>query len=117
MDRVVLLSDDFKQEIRKLRKQRKQIGTDLKKLVQKFNNNALPGKPCKGADGLSFKTVRMSDKSSNKGSRGGFRVNYKYTCENVLLLRAVPRNEEDYIAPWRLKKLAEQYGCVCDRAS
>ena len=68
MDRVVLLSDDFKQEIRKLRKQRKQIGTDLKKLVQKFNNNALPGKPCKGADGLSFKTVRMSDKSSNKGS-------------------------------------------------
>ena len=116
MDREVLLSDDFKQEIRKLGRKRKQIGTDLKKLVKKFANNALPGKPCKGADGLSFKSVRMSDKSSNKGSRGGFRVTYKYTCKIVLLLRVVPRKDEDFIPRWRLEKLAKQYGCACDRA-
>lgn len=115
MDREVRLGDDFKLEIKKLGKKRKQIGKDLKKLVQKFNNNALPGKPCKGADGLSFKSVRMSDKSSNKGSRGGFRVTYKYTCTTVLLLRVVPRKDEDFIPRWRLEKLAKQYGCICDR--
>ena len=117
MARVILLSDDFKQEIRKLGKRRKHIGTDLKKLIRKFDDNKLPGKHCKGAEGLSFKSVRMSDKSSNKGSRSGFRVTYKYTCENVMLLRVVPRKDEDYIAPWRLQKLAEQYGCVCDRTA
>ena len=115
MDREVRLGDDFKIEIKKLGKKRKHIATDLKKLVKKFDGNSLPGKPCKGVEGLSFKSVRMSDKSSNKGSRGGFRVTYKYTCEYVLLLRIVPRKEEDYIAPWRLKKLAKQYGCQCDR--
>lgn len=114
MNREVRLSDDFKEEIRKLGRKRKQIGSDLKKLVKKFDNSALPGRNLKGADGLSFKSVRMSDKSSGKGSSGGFRVTYKYTCEYVLLLRVVPRKEEDYIAPWRLRKLAEQYGCECD---
>ena len=114
MNREVRLGDDFKVEIRKLGRRRKQIGADLKKLLKKFENNALPGKTLKGAEGLSFRSVRMSDKSSGKGSRGGFRVTYKYTCEFVLLLRVVPRKEEDYIAPWRLQKLAKQYGCVCD---
>lgn len=117
MDREVRLGDDFKIEINKLKKKKhRHIATDLEKLLKKFSNNALPGKLCKGAEGLSFKSVRMSDKSSNKGSSGGFRVTYKYTCEYVLLLRVVPRKEEDYIAPWRLKKLAKQYGCECDRA-
>ena len=115
MDREVRLGEDFKLEIKKLGKKRKHIATDLKKLVKKFDNNALPGKSLKGAKGLSFKSVGMSDKSSNKGPRGGFRVTYKYTCEYVLLLRVVPRKEEDYIAPWRLQKLAEQYGCQCER--
>lgn len=115
MNREVRLGDDFKEEIRKLGRKRKQIGADLKKLVKKFDNNALPGRVLKGAEGLSFKAVRMSDKSSGKGSRGGFRVTYKYTCEFVLLLRIVPRKEEAYIAPWRLQKLAAQYGCDCDR--
>lgn len=115
MARVVLLSDDFKQEIRKLGKRRKHIATDYKKLLKKFDNDALPGKTLKGAGSLAFKSVRMSDKSSNKGHSGGFRVTYKYTCTTVLLLRIVPRKEEDYIAPWRLKKLAEQFGCQCDR--
>lgn len=114
MNREVRLSDDFKEEIRKLGRRRKQISADLKKLVKKFNNNALPGRTLKGAEGLSFKSVRMSDKSSGKGSRGGFRVTYKYTCTTVLLLRVVPRKEEDYIAPWRLTKLAEQHRCACD---
>lgn len=114
MNREVRLSDDFKEEIRKLGRKRKQIGSDLKKLVKKFDNNALPGRILKGAEGLSFRSVRMSDKSSGKGSSGGFRVTYKFTCEVVLLLRVVLRKEEDYIAPWRLQKLAEQYGCDCD---
>ncbi len=117
MDREVRLGDDFKLEIMKLRKKRKHIATDLKKLVKKFDNNALPGKTLRGAPSLSFKSVGMSDKSSNKGSRGGFRVTYKYTCEYVLLLRIVPRKEEDYIAQWRLRKLAEQYACECDRTA
>lgn len=116
MNREVQLGEDFKLEIKKLGKRRKHILTDLKKLVKKFENNALPGKSLRGAEGLSFKSVRMSDKSSNKGQRGGFRVTYKYSCEYVLLLRVVPRKEEDHIAPWRLKKLAEQYGCEYDRA-
>ena len=115
MAREVLLSDDFRQEIRKLGKRRRQIGTDLEKLFRKFDDNALPGKPCKGAGGLPFKTVRMSDRSSGKGSRGGFRVTYKYTCSTVLLLRVVPRKAEDFIPRWRFERLAEQYGCVCDR--
>lgn len=115
MDREVRLCEDFKLEIKKLGKRRKHIKSDLKNLLKKFDNKALPGKTLKGADSLSFKTVRMSDKSSGKGSRGGFRVTYKYTCATVILLRVVPRKEEDYIAPWRLKKLAEQYGCQCDR--
>ncbi len=114
MVREILLSDDFKLEIRKLGRKRKQISTDLEKLMRKFKDNNLPGKPCRGAEGLSFRTVRMSDKSSRKGSRGGFRVTYKFTCKTVLLLRVVPRKVEDYIAPWRLKKLAAQYGCECD---
>lgn len=115
MNREVRLSDDFKEEIRKLGRKRKQISADLKKLVKKFDDNALPGRTLKGAEGLSFKSVRMSDKSSGKGSSGGFRVTYKYTCELVLLLHVAPRKEEDYIAPWRLQKLAEEYGCDCDR--
>ena len=115
MDREVRLGDDFKLEIRKLGKRRKHIGTDLEKLLRKFDNNALPGKPCRGAEGLSFKSVRMGDKSSNKGSRSGFRVTYKYTCTIVLLLRVVPRKDEDHIAPWRLQRLAREYGCACDR--
>ena len=115
MDREVRLSDDFKEEIRKLRRKRKQIGVDLKKLIKKFENSRLPGKALKGAEGLSFRSVRMSDKSSGKGSSGGFRVTYKYTCEFVLLLRVVPRKEEDYIAPWRLQKLATEYRCECHR--
>lgn len=114
MDRVVLLSDDFKQEIKKLGRKRKHIGTDLNQLIRKFDENRLPGKPLKGAPSLSFRSVRMSDKSSSKGPRGGFRVTYKYTCEFVLLLRVVPRKEEDYIAPWRLQRLAEEYACACD---
>ena len=114
MNREVRLSDDFKEEIRKLGRRRKQIGADLKRLLKKFDNNALPGKTLKGAEGLSFKSARMSDKSSGKGTRGGFRITYKYTCEFVLLLRIAPRKEEDYIAPWRLRKLAKQYGCDCD---
>ena len=117
MARDVRLSEDFKQEFRKLRKRRKHIATDFTKLLKKFDNNALPGKNLRGAGSLSFKSVRMSDRSSNRGSRGGFRITYKYTCTTVLLLRIVPRNEEDYIAPWRLKKLAEQYGCECDHTA
>ena len=117
MTRVVLLSDDFKQEFRKLGRKRKHIATDYKKLLKKFENNALPGKFLKGADNLSFKSVRMSDRSSSKRSRGGFRVTYKCTCTAVLLLRIVPRKEEDYIAPWRLKKLVEEYGCECDHTA
>lgn len=117
MNREVRLSDDFKLEFRKLGKRRKQLSTDLENQVKKFDNNALPGKTLKGAEGLSFKSVRMSDKSSGKGSRGGFRVTYKYTCEYVLMLRIVPRKEEDYIAPWRLEKLAEEHGCRCDRTT
>ena len=114
MVREVLLSDDFKQEIRKLGKRRRQIGTDLKKLVRKFDDNALPGRRCRGADGLPFKSVRMTDKSSGKGSSGGFRVTYKYTCSTVFLLRVVLRKDEDFIPRWRFERLAKQYGCDCD---
>ncbi len=45
MNREVRLSDDFMLEIKKLGKRRKHIGTDYKKLLKKFDNNALPGKP------------------------------------------------------------------------
>lgn len=117
MAREVRLSDDFKLEFKKLARKRKHLGADLQKLLQKFKDDALPGKPCRGADGLSFKSMRMSDKSSNKGSSGGFRVTYKYTCTTVLLLRVVPRKDEDFIPPWRLQKLAQQYGCICDQSN
>ena len=117
MDREVRLSEDFKLEIKKLGKRRKHIHIDLKKLLEKFKDNALPGNTYRYAEGLSFKSVRMSDKSSNRGTSGGFRVTYKYTCTTVLLLRVVPRKDEDFIPRWRFKKLAEQYGCKCDRTA
>ena len=95
MGRDVIWSDDFDRQFKKLARRRRRIFEDLSELLDLFEEGHLPGRQARGVHGLPVKVVRMTDRTSNRGRSGGYRVAYYYDDNMIFLTFITQRDQLD----------------------
>ena len=88
MEREVVWTPEALRQLKKLSKNRHQIGKDIQEFVEDFSNRRLPGDRVQGIGGLTVNEHRMRDSSSSRGKSGGFRM-YHYFDEMLILVVAI----------------------------
>ena len=95
MGRAIVWSEDFDRQFKKLARKRRQIFDDLSALLEKFEAGQLPGRAAQGVHGMPVKVARMSDRSSNRGQSGGYRIAYYYDDSQIVLVFITQRDRLD----------------------
>ena len=102
MGREIRWSDDFDRQFTKLARKRRRIFKDLEELLDKFAAGQLPGRTAQGVQGMPVKVARMSDRTSNRGQSGGYRVAYYYDDSLILLTFITTRDKLDHRSTLRI---------------
>ena len=102
MVRDVIWSDDFDRQFKKLARRRRQIFDDLRGLLDEFEAGRLPGRSAQGVQGMPVKVARMTDRTSNRGKSGGYRVAYYYDDSMILLTFITQRDRLDQTSTARI---------------
>lgn len=110
MDRDVIWSDDFDRQFKKLARRRRRIIEDMADLLAEFEAGHLPGRDAQGVHGLPVKVARMTDRSSNRGKSGGYRVAYYYDDTMILLTFITQRDQLDGTSTSRIMDTLRQAG-------
>ena len=110
MNREVIWSEDFDRQFKKLARRRRRIYDDLSELLDRFESGQLPGRDAQDVEGLPVKIARMTDRSSNRGKSGGYRVAYYYDDSQILLTYITPRDKLDQNSTTRIMNTLAKAG-------
>lgn len=101
---VVLTTDEFDRDVKRLRRKYRRIAEDIRGLLQDFERLGIHGDRIRGLSRLVRK-VRLTNRSANRGKSGGFRALYVVDAENVIrLFRIYSKTEEDTLSLFEISR-------------
>lgn len=94
----VFVSDEFKAQIRVLKKRYRKLQSDIQPLIVQLKNGETPGDQISGTGYVVYK-VRAKNSDIRKGKSGGYRVIYQIRNSTiVILLYLYAKSDQDDIA-------------------
>ena len=103
----VLTADEFKAQIRILKKRYRQIRSDIQPLILQLKNGENPGDQISGTGYIAYK-VRTKNSDIRKGKSGGYRVIYQVlTATIVVLLYIYAKSDQDDVAAADIRAIIE----------
>jgi mRNA-degrading endonuclease RelE of RelBE toxin-antitoxin system len=105
----VLTADEFKAQIRILKKRYRQIRSDIQPLIVQLKNGETPGDQISGTGYTAYK-VRAKNSDIRKGKSGGYRVIYQVlTSTIVVLLYVYAKSDQDDVAAADIRAIIESF--------
>lgn len=102
----------FKREIKQIAKKYPMVYNDISEPAVKLMAGMVLGKPVKNTSGVSLRTVRVKNSSSNTGKSGGFRVLYHHTEDAVAFVSICSRPDALYISTEKMMSILEMEGLI-----
>jgi mRNA-degrading endonuclease RelE of RelBE toxin-antitoxin system len=105
----VFTADEFKAQIRILKKRYRQIRSDIQPLIVQLKNGETPGDQISGTGYTAYK-VRAKNSDIRKGKSGGYRVIYQVlTSTIVVLLYVYAKSDQDDVAAADIRAIIESF--------
>lgn len=81
-------SPEFKRNIRTLKKRYRNIGKDIRPILEQIQAGQLPGDQITGTSFVVYK-VRVRNRDIHKGKSAGYRIIYQAESQNSVILIAI----------------------------
>jgi mRNA-degrading endonuclease RelE of RelBE toxin-antitoxin system len=102
-------ADQFKKELKQLRKKYPHIQNDVQPLIDTLLNGETPGDQVPGIAYTVYK-VRIRSTDQSKGKQGGYRVLYYIkTTKFIILLRIYTKSARSDLANAEIRSTIEEY--------
>ena len=105
----VLVADEFKAQLRTLKKRYRQIRSDIQPLIVQLKNGETPGDRISGTGYIAYK-VRAKNSDIRKGKSDGYRVIYQIlTSTIVVLLYVYAKSDQDDVVAADIRAVIENF--------
>ncbi len=98
MTKEVLTLTDFDRQLKKLRKNRRELASDYRDFVVNLEASRENWKRVSGAEEAPLWTASMKDSSSSRGKSGGFRV-YFFVTDTLIYLTHIQLRKDGTLCP------------------
>jgi mRNA-degrading endonuclease RelE of RelBE toxin-antitoxin system len=100
----------FEKQLKRLSKKYPLLDVEVNNLINELKQGELPGNLVPGT--LGARKVRISNKDSNKGKSGGFRLLYYFITddEEIYLLALYSKSEDENYSDAQIREILKQNG-------
>lgn len=101
-------TSEFKRNLKSLSKKYRNIRSDVEPVIAQLQKGSLPGDQIPRTGYALFK-VRIQNRDTRKGKRGGYRlIYYLKTAEHIFLLTIYSKLDQADISPEQLRRIIEE---------
>ena len=108
-DRRVGFAPQFTQDFKQLQKRYKQVGDDLRPLLDQLRHGQTPGDQVTGT-GYPVYKVRIRNRDAKRGKSGGYRVVYYLeTAQQVVMITIYSKSDQSDIPTKVIRRIIKEY--------
>lgn len=105
MGREIRYTAEFKRNLRQLAKRYHHVRSDLEPLLEQLAQGELPGDQIPGTGHTLFK-VRVRNRDSQRGKRGGYRLIYSLpTRESIVLVTLYSKSDQGDVTAAQIHRI------------